>query len=458
MTARTVVEASRMSFSAGSLRTVLDAHTPPNAAGYLVALSGGADSACLLTALAELRARPGGNLPVRAIHIDHGLQSAAADFRRTCEQLCRRLNVPLIVEAVAVDMPRGESIEAAARAARYAGLSRHLEAGECLLTAHHAQDQAETLLLQALRGAGLKGLTAMPICRAWHTGWHLRPLLDVDQRDLRTFAAHAGIEVVSDPMNRDTRFDRIYVRERLWPLIEGRWPAAARTLSRAARHLAEAQELLDESAASTVEALRDGAALSVPVLRRLSHAEQCNAVRFWLAERAARPPSTAHLTEGLRQMMAADADHVPAITWSGHALRRYRSRLYLTEAHAPCVGEPRDWAVGFGKTLKLGDGLGTLLWSVQSGGLDAARLPSVISVRQRRGGETLKPHRRARTQSVQHLCQSLGILPWMRDALPLLYSGNELIAVGDLWQDAGWCVAPGAPGLGCVWTGAPILT
>ncbi len=139
------------------------------------------------------------------------------------------------------------SIEAAAREARYRRLGLELEAGECLLTAHHAQDQAETLLLQLLRGAGLKGLSAMPMCRPFAGGWHLRPLLDVAQRDLRKFRDMNAIAAVDDPMNHDPRFDRSYLRRQVWPLIERRWPGAATALTRTAQHLAEAQELLDRS-------------------------------------------------------------------------------------------------------------------------------------------------------------------------------------------------------------------
>jgi len=125
----------------------------------------------------------------------------------------------------------------------------------------------------------------------------------------------------------------------------------------------------------------------------------------------------------------------------------YRDRLYLTTATLPCVGEPREWSVATGADLDLGCGLGTLQWSRQIGGLDAELLPDTLCVRQRRGGETLKAHRRGRTQSLQHLCQSAGVLPWMRDALPLVYAGTELIAVGDLWQDARWLRRGGGGGL-----------
>jgi tRNA(Ile)-lysidine synthase len=138
-------------------------------------------------------------------------------------------------------------------------------------------------------------------------------------------------------------------------------------------------------------------------------------------------------------------------------LRRYRARLFVTGATPPALGAPREWPIALESRLPLGAGLGALRWVAQPGGLDAKRLPQVLSVRRRSGGETLKVAERARTQSVRHLCQAMGVLPWMRDALPLLYAGDELIAIGDIWQDARWRVGPGAPGFGCVWEGAPSL-
>lgn len=445
-----------MSFSPASLRELLEAHTPAAATGLVVALSGGADSAVLLTAAAQLDP-PFRGLSLRAIHVDHGLQSAAVDFRRACERLCRHLGVPLNTIAVTVDAHSGLSIEAAAREARYAGLAREFKAGECLLTAHHAEDQAETLLLQLLRGAGLKGLSAMPACRPWQGGWHIRPLLGVTQAELRTFGGRSGVQAVHDPMNDDPRFDRVYLRRELWPLIETRWPGAAGALSRGARHLAEGQELLDQAAARSVQALRDGNTLSVTGLRMLSTSEQVNTLRYWIDANNVQLPSTSRLTEALRQILVAEADHLPTVVWGEQALRRYRDRLFLTPAIPPALAEAREWHVASGKSLALSNGAGTLHWEPRCGGLDAARLPPVLLVRPRRGGETLKPHVRAATQTVQHLCQSLGVLPWMRDALPMLYAGKELIAVGDLWLDARWCVPASAPGFACRWQDAPIL-
>jgi tRNA(Ile)-lysidine synthase len=454
-----------MSFSAASLHAVLDVHVPSGATGLVVALSGGADSAALLLAAAALGSSFRG-LPLRAVHVDHGLQAAAAEFREACAVLCRGLDIPLTVLPVAIHSPPGASVEAAARDARYAALAGDLKPGECLLTAHHSEDQAETLLLQALRGAGLKGLSAMPLRRPLGGGWHVRPLLDVPQRELLAFGS---LPSVKDPMNQDARFDRSYLRRDLWPLIEARWPGSAGALSRAARHLAEAQESLDRAAAASLSRLRDGEALSVPGLRALAPVERIDAVRFWLCEAGALPPSTARLTEALRQMFDADVDHLPCVPWGEHALRRYRERIFLTPACAPQLHGTLPWPVRPDARVDLGPSLGTLRWVAQLGGIDAGRVPPTVFVRRRDGGEMLRPSSKARTQSVRHLCQRHGVLPWMRDALPVIVAGegavagdgevagNSLIAIGDLWSDARWCVAPSEPGLGILWENAPVI-
>src|SRR3984957_20510359 len=353
-----------MNFSAAVLRAVLDAHVPAGATGLVVALSGGADSASLLAVAASLSGTFRG-LPLRAVHVDHGLQAAAVSFREACTALCAALNIPLTVLSAAVQTPAGVSIEAAAREARYAALARELKNGECLLTAHHSQDQAETVLLQALRGAGLKGMSAMPLLRPLGSGWHLRPVLDVPRDELLACGAHSCGGSAADPMNQDLRFDRNYLRRRVWPLIEARWPGVAAVLSRTARHAAEAQELLDVAAADQVTRLRDGDALSLPRLRALKPTERINVLRLWLRASDVEPPSTARLTEALRQMLDAKADHLPAIVWGDHALRRYRQRVFLTPAVTPRLEGGHRWAVARGAVLDLGAGLGQLRWVEQ---------------------------------------------------------------------------------------------
>ncbi len=443
-----------MRFSAELLGAVLDEILPRGATGLVAAVSGGADSACLLAALSQARL----SLPLRAVHVDHGMQAASATLCDSAVALCRRLGVPIEVLRIEVNSGAGVSVEAAAREARYDALAGSLRPGECLLTAHHALDQAETLLLQLFRGAGVKGLSAMPLRRAFARGWHLRPLLDVRQDELRRFGRSLGIEGLEDPMNRDQRFDRVYLRHEVWPLIEGRWPAAATALARAAQHLGAAQASLDGATFRVVERLSDGDALSVPGLRALPPRERVHVVRHWLAAAAVEPPSTARLGEALRQMLTAHADHGPEVKWGEHMLRRYRDRLFLTPAVLPAIGEPLDFRVAEGVRVELGAGLGALRWAAQPGGLDPGRLPPRLCVRRRHGGETLKTGPRARTQTVQHLCQTMGVLPWLRDALPMIYADETLIAIGDLWQETRVSTAPDRVGLVCVWENAPPLT
>jgi tRNA(Ile)-lysidine synthase len=445
-----------MSFSAASLYAVLESSIPKGATGLVVALSGGADSAALLVGLAALGGGFRG-LPLRAVHIDHGLQAAAPQFREACKNLCEHLGIPLELIRVEVKSEASLSIEAAARDARYAALAAQLQPLECLLTAHHRQDQAETLLMQALRGAGVKGLSAMPICRVLGSGWHVRPVLDVPHSELLKGGERLEKFNAIDPMNEDLRFDRTYMRKAIWPLIETRWPGAEVALSRSARHMAEAQELLDRTAAADLARLRDGDALSVPGLRALAQPQRMNAIRAWLAEAGAEAPSTARLGEALRQVFDADADHQPAIVWGDKALRRYRQRLFLTDADCPRLQGSTPWAIALGSSIALGANLGHLTWRAQTGGIAAEALPPVVIVRSRDGGETLRPARSAKTQTVQHLCQAQGVLPWMRDALPLVFAGDELIAVADLWLEARWCAAPDAPGLKVAWNNAPTM-
>ena len=443
-----------MSFSAATLHAVLQACIPGEATGLVVALSGGPDSAALLAALAALQGNFRG-LPVRAAHVDHGLQPAASDFRKNAQALCDELRIPLSIIAVEVPLEAGASLEAAAREARYAALEAQLAPHECLLTAHHRDDQAETFLLQALRGSGFKGMSAMPMCREFGPGWHVRPMLEVSGQDLRRFGRALQRFQSLDPMNEDERFDRVHLRRHVWPPIAMRWPGAATALARAAGHAADAQLLLDELAQTDIAGLRDGDELDVRGLRRLSAHRRANAVRLWLRAKSLEPPSAVRLAEALRQILDAEHDHQPSIVWGRKALRRYRHRMFVTDADPPRI-DTVQWPVKLGSAVELSPQLGRLTWVPQRGGIAAAGLPPCVSVRRRAGGETLKPGASARTQSVQHLCQEFGVLPWMRDALPLIFAGDELVAVADIWVEARFSGAE-APGLGIAWQGGPVI-
>ena len=450
-------------FTVEEFRRCLDEALPTGATGLAVAVSGGGDSARLLAALQRLGPEERHELPLRALHVDHGLQLAAARLRGAAEALCRTLKVPLSVLEVRIETCAGESVEEAARAARYRALGAALGPGECLLSAHHQEDQAETLLLQLLRGAGLAGLAAMPRCRVLGLGWHVRPLLEVSRAHFRTLHPGLRLRVCEDPMNADLRFDRVFLRERLWPLMQGRWPGVARTLGRSAAHLAEAQTLLARHGRQLLAPLRDGDALDLRGLRRLEAAERVAVLRLFIAAAGARLPSTARLHEALRQMLEAGPDRLPAIVWGEHALRRYRDRLYLTPARPPRLEGALEWRVPASEAaqdamLELPDGLGRLRWEPARGGLDPRRVCGRLEVRGRGPPAALRIAPGGRTHSIRQLMQAWGVRPWMRDALPFIHAQGTLLAVGDLWHNVELNVGPQAMGVRCRWEDAPALT
>jgi tRNA(Ile)-lysidine synthase len=266
--------------------TLLALHPPAASAPLCVAFSGGADSTALLGLLAAVPAVQG---RLRALHIDHGLHPQSASWARACRACARVLKVPFATRRLALRRGRGQSLEALARAARYAALAQELRPAELLLTAHHLEDQLETVLLQLLRGAGLPGLAAMPAVTALGTGFLVRPLLGVARARLRAWLQQRGLPHLEDPSNRDAALDRNYLRHRVLPAVVSRWPGAARTLARTAGHIAQAQQLLDELAAADVARAADGAALAVTSLRALPLARRRNALRWWISQAGPAP-------------------------------------------------------------------------------------------------------------------------------------------------------------------------
>jgi tRNA(Ile)-lysidine synthase len=441
-----------MAFSAGRLATALDGLDPGwRGAKLCVALSGGLDSTVLLHAMATLAREAG--VTLRAFHVDHGLQSASPDWARACTETCRRLGIPFATATCGLSPARGESLEAAAREARYAALAVALVEGERVLTAHHRDDQLETVLIQLLRGAGLAGLAAMPARAALGRGWQLRPLLGFDRAELARYAHEHGLAWHEDPMNAELRFDRAWLRERVLPALRERWPAAAATVARSSRHVAEAARLLEEVALGDSAGLLDAGRLSIAGLTRLSRERQSNLLRWWLRSRGLRLPPAARLGRGFDDLLGARPDGAPCLAWEGGEIRRYRGRLYALAG----LPEPPAPGARSGTTWELGAGLGCLrLVAGTGGGLCALRAASP-ELRFRAGGESLKPHPGRPRKRLKDLCQEAGIVPWMRDRLPLVFVGAKLAAVGDLWTDADFAAAAGAPALAPVWTGRPQL-
>lgn len=292
-----------------------------------VAWSGGLDSTVLLHAL---RAPPphAARIQLRALHVDHGLQPAAAQFRAFCQRTARRWRLPLAVLRVRVHLPPGASVEQSAREARRQALAAALRPGELLLTAQHADDQLETVLLALLRGAGPKGLAGMPAVMPFAGTRQLRPLLEFDRAAISAYATAAGLEWVEDPTNGEVRFDRNYLRAAVLPALRQRWPAAARTTLRSARHCASAIATLESLAARDLDAAADGAGLEIAVLRRFGAARRAAVLRAWLQRAGCRAPNERHLRE-IEAMMAARRDAHPQLRLPDCVLRRAGGTLAL---------------------------------------------------------------------------------------------------------------------------------
>ncbi len=415
----------------------------------IVAFSGGLDSCVLLHALSVLRGEM--SLRLGAVHVDHGLQPASAGWARHAEKFCESLNVPCAIECIHITATeiREHGLEAAARQARYACLARHVGAGEVLLTAHHVDDQAETVLLQLLRGSGTHGLAAMPEIAPFSAGRLARPLLGFTRAQLADYAEREKLQWVDDASNRDPRFARNYLRHQVFPLLDARWPGAARQIARAATLSAEAAGLLDAVAEADWQACRaeDPSVLSVTALRQLPPPRQRNLVRHWLRQRGFQAPSAMHLDHILAQVEREPRTRHAVVRWPEAEVHRYRNELMaLTPCHEMDSSLVLPWNPA--EPLEI-PGVGLLRAIATRGdGLSQERIGKApLTVGWRQGGETCRLPGRAHHHKLKKLLQEAGVPPWVRRRLPLVYANGELAAIGDRWvcepyaaraDEAGW--------------------
>ena len=412
------------------------------APAWRIAFSGGLDSSVLLHLLADW-ARSEGLPPLSAIHVHHGLQPAADAWPEYCAQFCARLDIPL--EVVRVQVAPGASLEQAARRVRYAAFAERLGSGEVLLGAQHRDDQAETLLLRLLRGAGVRGLAAMPDVRSMGRGSLVRPLLEVSRAELEDYARANGLAWVEDPSNQQLEYSRNFLRRQVLPLLQQRWPRAASSLARTAALMAEAQHLLDELAQQDLAAAQAGSdcrwlnlpSLALAPLRELTSARQRNALRHWLAGLTLAPDEN-HWA-GWECLRDAKPDATPRWRLEGGELQRSGERVWwLPDGWLASVSGPVDWPDPSVELQLPGNG---------SLRLEGAPPIGRLQIRYRSGGEVMAVSGRGR-RDLKRLLNEAAMPAFARKRLPLLYCNGELIAVANLPQlSAGrcalnWC-APG---------------
>lgn len=417
---------------AAQLASLLPAHS-----SILVGLSGGVDSVVLLHLLQQLAPRFFWQLS--ALHVHHGISPNADAWVEFCTELCARYAIPLHVEYVDIAPLRARGIEAAARELRHTAMAR--QPCDYVALAQHADDQAETMLLQLLRGAGVRGASAMPpLTRRSGSPALLRPLLHCSRQEILDYAGAHQLAWIEDESNADHSYPRNFLRHRVLPLLAEKFPAYRDTLARSALHFAEASSLLDELAEQDAAQAMQADTLAVSALQTLSQPRAKNLLRYFLHRLGAPMPQVVQLHDMLQQLCTAREDAAVCVEYGDcWQVRRYRGRVHVLRA----LGE-------FDRHVILGwQGEEALDWPalnarlcfqhVQGGGISLEKLQRAsVTLRLRHGGETLRPYPHAATRSLRNLLQEQHIPPWRRERLPLLYCGDELVCVPGVAIAAGF--------------------
>lgn len=410
------------------------------APGFCVAYSGGADSHLLLVLMADL-ARRDRTLAVRAVHVDHGLQADSARWADHARSVCADLGIPLQVQSCPKIPDNGDGPEASARQARYAEFAAVLERDEHLLLAQHAEDQAETFLLQALRGSGPDGLAGIPRKRRFSQGFMGRPLLHCSKQSILELAAKRQLNWVEDPSNEHERFDRNYLRLNIMPLLQSRWPAAAQTLGRSATRCAAVSQSMSSFAQQDLDTVvKEGQpALSISALAGLPRERAFAAIRLWVRQRGLKMPRLQDLHQVETDLLQARVDSQGIVNVREYEFRRHKDSLYLLLPQSECAPYRHEWHPPFANLFIPETGL--TLTREQCARL-RIRLPSdgKVVVKNRAGGELIRVGRPAFHKQVKQILREASIAPWKRESIPLLYAENQLIAVWSLAVASDYCL------------------
>ena len=396
-----------------------------------VALSGGLDSKSLLASACELRDK-GHIQTLEALHVDHGIQEESKQWLQSCQKDCDALGIKLVTTQLAIQEKALPSNEAFAREKRYQFFTENLAEGECLLFAHHQDDQAETLMLRLLRGCGVKGAAAMPESRRLGSGILLRPWLNVSRGEIKRYAEEKGICWVEDPSNAENQYDRNFLRNLVLPKLMERWPAYAKTFARFSAHAKEQTELLAEFSQIDLENCQSSySSLSLEKLNKLSPRRQKNLLYHWGVALTKFAPSQTELDEALKQAFSGSEKSI-CVDFAGRHLRSFSGSIYLIDKKQPDAEfSACEWQ-NLDKDLVLSNQVVLSSKVVSDNSTFAVRLPKTgesIWVKMRKGGELVLPHYREKSNRLKIIYQECKVPVWRRDWLPLVYYGQELVTV-----------------------------
>ncbi len=431
------------------ISALISAKSPLN---LLIAFSGGLDSCVLLHAIVQ--AKKTLDFDFKVMHVHHGLSPNADKWGDFCKQTCLSYQVPLEVVKVEVQKGAGIGLEAAAREARYKAL--HAARADYIMLAHHRDDQAETLLLQLMRGAGPKGLSAM--AAKDKNRCLLRPLLDISRQEIEVYAKGNQLAWIDDESNLDTKYDRNYCRHEIMPVIKARFPAADETLARSASHIAEASELLDELAQLDAQTCLHDGRIAVKKLSELTLPRVKNLFRWWLSSMEFLSPSKDRLDEILKQVMTASADAKIKILLDNATntyLRRYQGSIFV-ESHAAHDATEIAMIWQGESALTMPDGTQLVFERKVGEGLAIDRLGGYkLRIASRQGGERFKPDLIRPTRTLKHLLQEANMPPWQRERLPLVYLDDTLAVVPNVGVECNMQATQRDMGLVITWIDQP---
>jgi len=395
----------------------------PHTRMYWVGFSGGADSSALLHALYKIRDEL--QAPLHAVHFHHGLNPGADDWQHHCRDFCRQRDIRFTNRKLEIKRVNRTSVEEESRNCRYRAMGEMLHRGDIFLTAHHADDQAETLFLNLMRGSGVEGLAGIPELRALGKGWVARPLLNIRRPELESYLLRQGIHWLEDPSNKDQSFDRNFLRNFLFPQLETRWPGVVRRLTRTSRTARiTATALADFIDIHCDELLRNRYRMPLLPLLQLESPMRALVVRQWLRQQEVPALPEVRLNEFIKQIAGSSSGSQAEVRWGTWQLKQYGNHIWLQDRIIPALESSQDWTAG--STMELGDSLGCLALHGSK-----TALPAGWQVASRREGERIRLHDKGVRRKLKDLFRESAIPPWLRSSIPVLYWDGEAVAIGD---------------------------
>lgn len=367
---------------------------------------------------------------IRAIYVDHQLQKISADWGQFVSDQCAALNVPCIVEAVEV---QDGNLEHQARNARYQAYSKHLKANEILVLAHHQQDQAETLMLRLLSGAGVHGLSAMKQVdvRKQFSIW--RPLLDISREQIGQWATQLNVQNIEDPTNLDTHYDRAWCRHELWPLLQQRYPKMQQALSRTSYLMQDAEDILLDVLQQDLNHCGSATELDLEKLSQLSSARQKQLLSAWMKGQDTYRPSFEMVQRLLLEVIGSKSDAQAALHWNQYYYVRYQQKLFRLSATEYLAEKNQSVANKQAIFVELGQKLeilsGDYLAETAKVGLSAALLGQKLDLVMRQGGEKIHLYGRVGAWPLKKAIQEAQIFPWQRYRIQILSIDNVMLGV-----------------------------